>query len=232
VIVRTTSSTIQLITQPDHARLARQVMERCVPLASRPRRDAILHAVGEHDNGWTEEDATPRVHPITRQVVDFINAPASIRQHVWPRGVGRLADDPWAAALVAQHSVVIYDRYRADPEWEAFFAQMESLRSEMLDASGLPLEELLSDYPFVRLADLVSLSFCTGSGDELRVDDWRVRLTGTRVVVKPDPFGGAEVPAEIAMREIRNQSYDSDAALRLAVRHAGSRTLRGMVTGG
>lgn len=207
-------------------------MDHCVPLATRPRRESILHAVGEHDNGWTEEDAAPRVHPETRQVVDFINAPAEVRQRVWSRGVGRLVDDPWAAALVAQHAIVIYDRFRADPEWAPFFAEMERLRGEMLDASRLPLDELLRDYPFVRLADLISLSFCTGSADELRFDSWRVRLVDTRVVVTPDAFGGSDIPIEIGTKEIRNERYESDAALRLALREAESTMLRGFVTGG
>lgn len=207
-------------------------MEHCLPLASRPRRDAILHAVGEHDNGWGEEDAAPRVHPATGQIVDFINAPAPVRQGVWTRGVARLADDPWAAALVAQHAIVIYDRFHAEPEWAPFFAQMNRLRDEMVRASGLALDELLSDYPFLRLADLISLSFCMGSADELRFDGWRVQLAGTRVVVTPDAFGGSEIPIEIRVTEIRNTAYDSDAALRLAVSEAASTTLRGVVTGG
>lgn len=232
MIVRTTEDRIQLITQPDHAHLAGRVMEHCVPLASRPRRDAILHAIAEHDNGWTEGDAAPSVNPATGQIFDFISAPIAVRQGVWPRGVARLAGDPWAAALVAQHAIVIYDRFHADPDWVPFFAGMERLRGEMLDASGVPLDELLIDYPFVRLADLISLSFCTGSADELRVNDWRVRLAGTRVIATPDVFGGAELPIEIGMREIRNERYNSDAALRLAVSEAGWTTLRGMVTGG
>jgi len=232
VIVRTNARTIQLITQPDHAHLARRVMEHCVPLATHPRREAILHAVGEHDNGWTEEDAAPCIHPETKQIVDFINAPAVVRQRVWPRGVSRLARDPWAAALVAQHAIVVYDRFRANPEWAPFFTEMEGRRGAMLDASGLPLEKLLSDYPFVRLADLISLSFCTGSTDELRFDSYRAQLAGTRVVVTPDVFGGAELPIEIGMREIRNETFDSDAALRLALSKAGATTLRGVVTGG
>ncbi len=207
-------------------------MERCAPLASRPRRDAILHAVREHDNGWTEEDAAPRVHPATGQVVDFINAPPEVRQRVWPRGVNRLSGDPWAAALVAQHAIVIYDRYHSEPEWAPFFAEIERLRGDMLNASGLSLEELLSDYSFVRLADLISLSFCMGSADELRFDGWRVQLTGTRVVVTPDPFERAEVPIEIRMREIPNKRYESDAALRHALSEAGSTMLDGTVTGG
>ena len=232
MIVRTNARTIQLITQPDHAHLARRVMEHCVPLATHPRRDAILHAVGEHDNGWTEEDAAPCIDPETKQIVDFINAPAVVRQRVWPRGVSRIARDPWAAALVAQHAIVVYDRFRANPEWAPFFTGMEDRRGAMVDASGLPLEELLSDYPFVRLADLISLSFCTGSTDELRFDSYRAQLAGTRVVVTPDVFGGAELPIEIGMREIRNETFDSDAALRLAVSKAESMTLRGVVTGG
>lgn len=232
MIVRISQGGIQLITQPDHAHLARRVMEHCVPLATRPRRDAILRAIGEHDNGWTEEDAAPRANPLTGQVVDFINAPAEVRQRVWPRGVTRLADDAWAAALVAQHAIVVYDRFRSNPEWAPFFAEMERLRNAMLDASTFPLAELLSDYVFVRLADLISLSFCVGATDELRFDHWAVRLSGTRVVVTPDAFGGSELPIEIRMMEIRDERFDSDAALRLALSEAVSTMLRGVVTGG
>ena len=102
----------------------------------------------------------------------------------------------------------------------------------MVDASGLSPEELSSDYVFVRLADLISLSFCMGTTDELRFDHWAVRLSGTRVVVTPDAFGGAELPIEIRMMEIRDERFDSDAALRLALSAAASTTLRGVVTGG
>jgi len=232
VIVRTSEGRIQLITQPDHAHLARRVMEHCVPLATRQRRDAILRAIAEHDNGWTEEDAAPRANPTTGQVVDFISAPAAVRQRVWPRGVARLADNPWAAALVAQHAIVVYSRFHSDPEWAPHFEDMERLRDAMLRASGLSLEELTSDYVFVRLADLISLCFCMGATDELRFDRWAVRLSGNRVLVTPDAFGGAELPIEIRMMEIRDERFDSDAVLRLALSDAVSTTLRGVVAGG
>jgi hypothetical protein len=113
VIVRLIGNRLQLITQPDHAHLARRIMQHCVALAARPRRGSILLAIAEHDNGWAEEDAAPIVHPTTGCVVDFINAPMSVRQTVWPRSVARLADDRWAAALVAQHATAVYDRFRA-----------------------------------------------------------------------------------------------------------------------
>jgi Protein of unknown function (DUF3891) len=231
VIVRLRGDRIQLITQPDHAHLARRVMEHCVPLASRPRRAAILHAIAEHDNGWTEEDAAPRVNPDTGQVFDFVTAPASVRQGVWPRGVARLADDPWAAALVAQHAITVYDRVRPEKEWQPFFAGMEKARDRMLGASGLTLEELLIDYVFVRLADLVSLTFCTGWTDEQRFAEWTVQRFDARVVVTPDAFGGREIPIEISASEIRNQPFWSDAELRAVVREANVTTIEGVVTG-
>ena len=199
------------MTQSDHAHLARMIMEHCVPLAAWPRRDAILHAIHEHDNGWAEEDAAPTVDTGTGNVVDFVSAPLNVRHAVWPRGIARLADDPWAAALVAQHALTVYDRFRSEAEWTSFFAAMEAARSAMLRASGMPLRALVADYPFVRLADLISLTFCTGWTDEQRFADWTVQLSGTRVIVTPDVFGGRKIPIEITAREMRNQPFRSDA---------------------
>ena len=103
---------------------------------------------------------------------------------------------------------------------------MEAARGAMLGASGLPLDDLVADYPFVRLADLISLAFCTGSTDEQRFGDWTVQLSGSRVVVTPDAFGGAEIPIEIDAKVIRNQPFRSDAELRDALSEASTTTLR------
>jgi hypothetical protein len=231
VIVRRLGDDLQLITQPDHAQLARRIMEGCVPLAMRLRRDAILHAIGEHDNGWAEEDAAPRVNPETGQVFDFVTAPASVRQIVWPRGVARLAGTPYAAALVAQHAITVYDRFRSEPEWTSFFEGMERARHEMLRAAGLGLDDLLPDYVFVRLADLISLTFCTGWTDEQRYGEWVVQRVGTRVAVTPDAFGRAEIPFEIRAREMRDRPFRSDGELREALNDARQTILSGEVTG-
>ena len=206
-------------------------MDHSLALAARPRRDAILHAIAEHDNGWVEEDAAPAVDPETGSVVDFVSAPLSVRHGVWPRAIARLADDPWAAALVAQHAITVYDRFRSDAEWASFFADMEAARDAMVRASGIPLDDLVADYPFVRLGDLISLTFCTGWTDAQRFGDWTVELAGTRVVVTPDPFGGATIPIEINARAIRNQPFRSDAELRDALRDATTTALRGEVAG-
>ena len=231
MIVRTHADGVQLITQPDHAQLARTIMDHCVPLRLRPRRGAILHAIAEHDNGWAEEDAAPTVDPATGHVADFVTVALSVRHAVWPRGIARLADDPWAAALVAQHALTVYDRFRADGAWRLFFAAMEQARDASLRASGRTLDDLAADYPFLRLGDLISLAFCTGSTDVQTFGGWTVQLSGTRVAVAPDPFGGATIPVAIAARTIHQQSFSSDDELRGALRNASSTILRGGVAG-
>jgi hypothetical protein len=230
MIVRRDRDRLVLITQPDHAHLARRIMERCVPLATHPRRDVILRAIHEHDNGWTEEDVSPTVNSSTGEIVDFVNAPADVRQHVWTRGVARLADDPWAAALVAQHAIVIYDRFHADPMWAPFFDAMRERRDAMAGSAGRSLQDLSADYEFVRLADLTSLAFCTGWTGEQRFGDWVVRVSGTRVLT-PDVFGGVEIAVEIEAREIANQRFQSDDELRDALRRGTTTTLTGTVAG-
>jgi hypothetical protein len=215
MIVRTFPDRLELITQPDHAHLARRIMDRCVALDGRPRRDDILLAIREHDNGWEEEDAALVVNP-DGTIADFVTAPYRIRHGVWPRAIERLSGNPWAAALVAQHALTVYDRYRASAEWTGFFSAMEAARARMLAARGLPFEELAADYPFVRLGDLISLAFCTDTTGH-RYADWTVDVAGMQIKVAPHPFGGAAIPFEISARIIPRRTFRSDEDLRAEV---------------
>ena len=158
-----------------------------------------------------------------------ISVALSVRHAVWPRGIARLADDPWAAALVAQHALTVYDRFRGDSAWRSFFAGMEEARDASLRASGRSFDDLAADYPFLRLGDLISLAFCTGSADVQTFGEWTVRPSGTRVAVTPDPFGGATIPVAISARMIQQHSFGSDAELHDALRRASSTILRGDV---
>src|SRR3954465_10810061 len=159
MIIRPAAHHFHFITQPAHAHLSRKVMEACPALLANPRRTEVLHAIGEHDNGWAEPDAATIVDPVTGAPLDFVSAPVAVRRGVWPRGVQRLAARPWAAALVAQHAMAVYERYRADPSWSAFFTGMAELRDEMVRASRERADDLAGDYRFVRLGDLISLAF-------------------------------------------------------------------------
>jgi hypothetical protein len=231
MIVRQASGLLQLISQPDHAALARRIMEQWQPLLDAPRRDAVLLAAGEHDNGWREVDANPSVDSVSGRIFDFVTVPIEARQAVWPRGIGRLAQrDTWAAALVAHHALFVYDGYRGDRSWSAFFAEMEVLRTGLIGASGRSESELTSDYRFVRIGDLISLIFCNRIAEPQVYDGWTFRLVDDRVVVTPDGLGGGALPIAIAARELADVRYRSDAELRAAVLTAPFITLRGSVS--
>jgi hypothetical protein len=231
MIVRRLAERLQLITQPDHAHLAGTIMESCVSLRAEPRRDAILRAIYAHDNGWLEEDRAPQVNPDTGEILDFVSAPLSVRHAVWPRGVARLGNDAWTAALIAQHAITVYDRFRSNNEWSAFFAEMEAERKARLEVSGLSLDDLVADYRYVRLGDLISLTFCTGWTDDQHFGDETIRLADTQVVVSPDLFGGTKIPIAIHAKEVQRQRFESDASLRDAVGAANTIVLRGEVSG-
>jgi hypothetical protein len=231
MIVRLDGSSQLLMTQPDHAALAARIMRgwRANGFPDAPRHSVILYAVAEHDNGWREVDAAPVVDGVTGRILDFVSAPARIRRLVWPRGVERLAATPYAAALVAQHSVHVYRRHRGDPGWAPFFAEMEAVRDRNLQAAApLTLDDLLRDYFFVRAGDLASLTFCNG-WTEIQTDDagYAIRFEGMRLTITPDPFEGREVALEITARELPNRPFGSA----LEAEHAFSEAREVVVTG-
>jgi hypothetical protein len=108
---------------------------------------------------------------------------------------------------------------------------MEAARDQMIRASGLTMAGLVSDYEFVRLADLISLVFCMGITQPQHFADWTVQRAGDRVVVAPDPFRHLAIPIEIQARAILDQSFRSDAELRAAVTVAERVMVRGTVSG-
>jgi hypothetical protein len=237
MIVRLDGSIQLLITQPDHAALAARVMRqwRADGLLQAPRFSSILLAVEEHDNGWREVDAAPLVDDAAGRVVDFIGAPDQIRRTVWPRGVDRLAATPYAASLVAQHALHIYRRYRGHTDWAPFFSDMEARRDRYLQLAGpLSVDDLVREYFFLRIGDLISLTFCNG-WTAAQLDDsgsgYAIRLEGTRLTITPDPFEGREVPLEIAARELPNRPFQSAAEASEAFSKARHVVVEGVATG-
>jgi hypothetical protein len=214
VIVRTAGDHLLLITQPDHAALAARIMAewRRDDLRDSPLRDTILFAAREHDNGWAEEDRAPIVDPATGRILDFINAPEPVRQRIWPRAVDRLRDRPYAAALVAEHALNVYEHYRERPAWAPFFDRMEAMRQAALtDAAPRTITDLRRDYFFIRMGDLASLAFCNAWQEPQKLARYELRLHGAELRFAPDPFNGARVPLSIRARRIPKCGYTSPA---------------------
>lgn len=237
MIVRTRGAQLELITQPDHAELAATILAawRADDLPRRPTRDVLLFATREHDRGWTPVDAAPPLDPATGRPFDFITAPTGIKHAIWPRAVSALGpQSPYAAALVAEHALVVYDQdqFRHAPAWIAFFETMTSARDAWLERSGESSARLQADYRLLRIADLISLVFCNGWPDPASVEGTRIILTGGTLTVSPDPFGGAGLPLQVSMRTIPNRAYASEEDLLSAVQKAPRSSLTGHAIGG
>lgn len=215
MIIRQIDSTLQLITQPDHAALAMRIMRAwdAVHFPHSSRKASILHAVQHHDDGWMEADETLIVDETSGRLLDFIHVPDTVKRETSSRGIDRLAEDPYAAALVAQHRLHVYRRYADDPEWRAFFAEVTAARDNYLHAAGsIPLSVLLEDYRFVRAGDLASLAFCNQwTSTEPDGCGYAMRFDGASLQIIPSPFSGRAIEIEIDAREITNRQFASQA---------------------
>lgn len=234
MIIRADGDDLLFITQPDHAALAAEAISwwRAGGFEAHPRRDLILLAAREHDNGWQEEDASTHVDA-GGVPLDFVSVPVAVRQRIWPRAVDRLARrSAYAGALVAQHAMAIYSTTRTDPGWEAFFDTITARRDALRTDADVEPAVLEADYGFVNAADRISLAFCTGWATPLESCGRRIILTGqTTVEISPDPFGGRRVPLRVRARRLPRRSYASAAALRTALASAPEIRLEGVAIG-
>lgn len=233
MIIRSTEDRLLLIAQSHHAAVAETIVGawRRDGFPATPRRRPVLLATRRHDDGWIDEDRSPLVDEASGRLVDFTDAPDAVKQQIWPRAVALLTDAPYAGALVAEHALHLFEAHRGDRHWRSFFAAMEAARSERLAASGLEAADLQSDYFFVRIGDLLSLTFCNGWSEPQRDGEYRVHWDGARLAVEPDPFDGVEVPLNVAARRLPNRPYFSRHEAAAAYAAAPTVALQGVAAG-
>ncbi|MEM6797638.1 MAG: DUF3891 family protein [Acidobacteriota bacterium] len=212
----------RVITQHDHAALSAELLSlwRADGLPGHPRREDLLFAVREHDNGWLEADSSPRCRADGRPH-DFISVPAPWRREIWRRGVFRhVAERPYSALLIAQHALALHRRQAEREDWRASVEAWEALREELLEQAGAQREEMLADYRFLALADSLSLAVCAGFKGSSEIDGWRysARLEADRLELALDPFPLAGATTlEIACRDLEAGSYGGDVELSVAL---------------
>jgi hypothetical protein len=235
VIVRPEGDTLVLVRQPDHARLSGDLVAawREDGLPEDPRREEILAAVAGHDDGWAEPDAAPLWDPASGRPYDFVTAPDDVRLSVWPRGVERVRarHGPFAAALVARHPIALYDAYGRPAGAADLVARLEARIEELLREDGrADRRRLDAAYRFVAIGDLLSLAFCSG-WEEREILGYRIRVEGSRLLVAPNPFGGAEIEISVPCRRLEAASYPSERAMREAWEEAPAAGLEGTAAG-
>lgn len=215
MIVVADGTELLLVTQPDHARFAAQLLSlwHRPEMRRHPRRELLLAAVREHDNGWREEDAAPRIDPASGHPFDFRALPDEHRRELWRRGVERFADDePYISLLLAQHCLELHRDRRGRPGWADYLDELEERRLALLEAAGLGDAQLTADYPWLELADRLSLAACRGAPGSLRRGRLIARMGGGELRIEPFPLAGA-TSFEIPCRRIVARRYRGEADL-------------------
>ena len=224
----------RVVTQPDHARFAGELVAlwREHGLPDHPRRDDLLFAVREHDNGWREADAAPRWNAAAGRPHDFLSVPDEVKLEVWRRGPRRFAEErPYAALLVAHHGLALIAAQAGgsgggdDPAVglaAGLAAELEELADELAEAAGATREEAAADYPFLAFADAASLAVAgrwsepferpapaAAGGDTLR---GRFEAATETLYLDPFPLAGA-TRFTIPMRRLPKRLHAGDADL-------------------
>lgn len=211
-----TSARHLVITQPDHARFSAELLSLWRALADHPRREELLFAVREHDNGWRETDAAPHWDAEQGRPHDFLSLPRTERIELWQRGTARFAGEhPYASLLIVRHAVRLH-RERSGEEWQAFREYLDELYRGLAEETNAPEEQVDADYRWLDLADLISLAVCNGWSEPFGRYGFQGQLltreqAGT---LRLDPFPLAGATAfRIPCRRIPARAYRGDADL-------------------
>ena len=214
MIVSREDGGLRLFTQPDHARLAADLLSlwRRDGLPNHPRREELLLAAREHDNGWQEADSAPRLDRQSSRPVDYRRLPNEPRFDIWRRGIDRLASqNEYAALLVAVHARSVHQD-RAHEPWPEFLAEIDERRSALLEVTGTTEEQAADDYRFLQLFDRLSLSLCEGGDVRGTAHGYHFHALDRRLSLDPFPFAGATTFVVLS-RRIPDHAYAGEAAL-------------------
>ena len=215
MIVAADGDRLRFVTQPDHARLAGELVRlwRTDGLPDHPRRDELLFAVREHDNGWREADAAPRVDAPTGRPADFLAFPPAERREVWRRSTARYAaTHPYAALLITEHALALLADREGGAEGTAFLAALADRRLELQLATRVGAEELAADYRFLQLADGIALAACAGWREPFERAGMRVEARDSGLLLRPFPLTGSTT-FKVPCRSIPDRRYQGDADL-------------------
>jgi len=219
MIVTPVGDRLRFVTQPDHAHLAARLMTlwREPAMAEHVRRKDLLAAIREHDSGWRDLDAAPRVDPATGCPWTFLDLPDELRLDVWTRGTRRFVDEhPYVALLTTAHALALHERRRESTTWAAALDEWSEQRDRLAEACGLDLAEVAADYRWLDLADLLSLVVCTDGAWSLDRPDRTLQWQPGVLSIDPFPLAGATT-FTLPCRFLDRQTFDGDADLAVAL---------------
>lgn len=221
---------LHLVTQPDHAALAGDLVaswgnDRFAP-ADRPA--SLLLAARRHDDGWHEIDARPAVYEPEGRPAHFLEVPLPDTVASYGRGVDRIYDeDPYAGVLASRHWAGLYssrwgiqdgppvDHPAAREVVEAQEQRADAQARLLWNGDGLRSRfeaNLWHAYEVLQAVDLLSLALClidldapTGAGDPPLPVPATLRGTtqqpGARLVPNVPTAGGGHETLRLELAE-------------------------------
>lgn len=215
MIVTSLEDTLVLVTQGDHAHLAAELLSlfRLPELVGHPRRERLIRATREHDNGWRELDAAPPVDRGSGRPLGFRGVPGALRREIWTRGSNRWRDnDPYVALLITTHAIELHHQHRGEDEWAPWLEALEDLRRDLITDTSLARDEIDADYAWLRLADTCSLALCERQTGYFDVGGLRGHVEMDVLRLTPFPLAG-RTTFRLMSRSIPHRAYDGDRAL-------------------
>lgn len=233
MIVVDDGSSYLLVTQNDHAHFSGELLSlwRDDGLPDHPRRGDVVFAGREHDNGWREADAAPRVDPRSGDPFGFLSLPAADRIEIWRRSIHRYRERrPYSALLIHEHALALHASFGSGDEYAELLAGVRASRDELLESSGLDQATVLADYPLIQLTDALSLVACRCFAGEREYYGRRFWRESGELVVDPLPLAGA-TRFRIPCRRIERRPYRSDTELTTTLARARWEELEVLVRG-
>jgi len=216
MIVVDESPNLLIITQSDHARLSGELLSLWIRdgLPDHPRRQGLLFATREHDNGWREADAAPRFDAVRQRPHDFSTFPSTDRGAIWKLGIERFSrQHPYAALLISHHAEVLYRQAGGSPEdWLEYLPRLEDQRQRWFPEAAVSQAVIDQDYRFLQTADLLSLAVCNRWQEPLDAGLVRASVLEGTLHLKPFPLAGATT-LRVPCRRIPDRPYHGDADL-------------------
>jgi Protein of unknown function (DUF3891) len=224
MILQRTPDGIVAIRQEDHAAMAAFFLEHWSDhnFAHDPEREKIILATREHDNGWHEFDAKPRLDEATGLPADFRSMTAEETVTIWQRGTAKyLESDPFVALLITHHGYSLHEQeHKRNPAWKQFFTEFAQLRAEIRNRLGLTQPDVERAYSYLRMMDWFSLAYCMnyelGREKPEQYAGYNFRRTGAEFLFRPYPFDARGLHYKLPTYPMRPEGYASQQELAAA----------------
>jgi hypothetical protein len=244
MIVRPFDGRLLLVRQTDHMTLSGRLAEAWGnERFSRPEPyDPLVQAAAEHDIGWAQWEAAPKINPATRRPYNFGDLPVDEHLAFYRSGVDQVVEsDLHAGLLVNLHCQGLYNsRFGSAPDLTMRNLSIEQDAAIRRTLAGLQAQErvlgrqvtinlpvLWAQYEMLQVFDVVSLVLCMPPFKPLTIGPLTLRPVGENgVAVDPWPFRDSTLTLGVPGRLIADRDYADDDDLRQELARGETANLR------